>query len=71
MASSANRPMEIRCREACGTYKMSLSVSFLPFLHLIIILPFPIAAIEVPLIPPINCVGMVLSSEKSDLLGEQ
>ena len=71
MLSSASCPTEIRYKEACGTYKMPLSVSFLPFPHLMVIFPFPMAAMEVPLIPPIRQVGIRFISEKSDLLGEQ
>ena len=71
MLSSASHPTEIRHREACGMYKTPLSVSFLPFPHLMVIFPFPIVVIEVPLIPPIRHVGIGFSSENLDLLGEQ
>src|SRR6266481_7896545 len=71
MPSSANLPTEMRCRVACGTYRMSLRVSFCPFPQVAMILPCPTAAIEVPLMPPTCQVGIVSSSTKSEHSGEQ
>ena len=71
MLLSARHPTEIRHKVACDTYRTIVSVSFRPFPHQMMILPCPIAAIDVPLILPIRRVGIACSSEKSDLSGEQ
>src|SRR6266481_683753 len=71
MPSLASLLTEMRRRVACRTYRTSLRVSFHPFPQVAMILPHPMAAIEVPLMPPTCQVGMVFSSTKSERLGEQ